>query len=94
MGETLPRCQQMGWIRPWRGGPVGLARRKGLLLQEEMSKGLLFVVASWRDRPVSLALECCLGAVAGQGHAEMTPRVLWPSRNQLRCAATLGRGGP
>lgn len=49
MGETLPRCQQMGWIRPWRGGPVGLARRKGLLLQEEMSKGLLFVVASWRD---------------------------------------------
>lgn len=25
---------------------MGLARRKGLLLQEEMSKGLLFVVAS------------------------------------------------
>lgn len=46
MGETLPYCQQMGWIRPWRGGPVGLARRKGLQLQEEMSKGLLFVVAS------------------------------------------------
>lgn len=39
----LPHCQQMGWIRPWRGGTLGLARRKGLQPEEEMSEDLLFV---------------------------------------------------
>lgn len=45
MGERLPHCQEMGWIRPWQGGAVGLARRKGLQHQEEMSEGLLFVAS-------------------------------------------------
>jgi len=44
-GEMLPRCQQMGWIRPWRGWAVGLARRKGLQPKEEMSEDLLFVAS-------------------------------------------------